>query len=409
MTENPVAVVGLGLGRPCLGPEAAAAVARADVLVGGVRQLAFFPDHPGRRIPIAGPLPALCDAIEEAMAAGLAVAVLADGDPLFFGIGKTMLCRFGLHRLVFFPNVTAVGTAAARLGLPWQDLPAVSLHGRNDPTPLYAALVRHGAAAVYTDARNTPAAIAALLLERGGDAFAMTVLEDLNLPEERLWRLTLPEAVSLDFSVLSLVVVERTRPVEVPLTLGMADDALMRLDRVFTKTPVRAVSLAALAPRPGDVVWDIGAGAGSVALEASLLCPGGPVYAVERDPGRHALLVENIRLTGALTVTAVRGEAPDAVAGLPDPDRIFVGGGLSYRPDLLPGLCRRLRPGGRLVVNCVLLGSLTGAMAAVREQGLCPSLTQMQANTGATLGGDLRFAAENPVFILAAVKEPARA
>ncbi|EHJ49141.1 precorrin-6y C5,15-methyltransferase (decarboxylating), CbiE subunit [Solidesulfovibrio carbinoliphilus subsp. oakridgensis] len=409
MTENPVAVVGLGLGPPCLGPEAAAAVARADVLVGGARQLAAFPDHPGRRIPIAGPLAALCDAIEEAMAGGLAVAVLADGDPLFFGIGRTLLCRFGLARLVFFPNVTAVGVAASRLGLPWQDLPAVSLHGRNDMTPLYAALVRRGLAAVYTDAVNTPAAVAARLLERGGDAFAMTVLEDLNLPGERLWRLTLPEATTLDFSPLSLLVVERTRPAEVPLTLGMADDALMRLDRVFTKIPVRAVSLAGLAPRPGDVVWDIGAGAGSVALEASLLCPGGPVFAVERDPGRHALLVENIRLTGALTVTAVRGEAPDAVADLPDPDRIFVGGGLSGRPDLLPALCRRLRPGGRLVVNCVLFGSLTTALTILRDHGLSSSLTQMQANTASLLGGDLRLAAENPVFILAAAKEPARA
>lgn len=408
MTENPVAVVGLGMGPPCLGPDAAAAVAQAAVLVGGARQLALFPDHPGRRIPILGPLTAVCDAIEEAMAEGLAIAVLADGDPLFFGIGRTLLCRFGLDRLIFFPNVTAVAAAAAKLGLPWHELVAVSLHGRDDPTPFFAALSRRNAAAVYTDAQNTPGRIAAMLLERGGDAFAMTVLEDMNLPGERLWRLTLPEAVPLDFSPLSFVVVERTRPVEVPLTLGLADDALLRLDRVFTKTPVRAVSLAGLAPRPGDVVWDVGAGAGSVALEASLLCPGGPVYAVERDPGRHSLLVENIRLTGALTVTPVCGEVPEALADLPDPDRIFLGGGLSKGSDLLPILCQRLRPGGRLVINCVLLGSLTLALDVLRQYGLPLTLTQMQANTASPLGVDLRLAAENPVFILIASKEPGR-
>lgn len=407
MSANPVAVVGLGLGRPSLGADAAAAVARAAVLVGGTRQLACFPDHPGRRIPIAGPLAAVCEAMEAALDQGLAVAVLADGDPLFFGIGRTLLDRFGPDRLAFFPNVTAVGAAAARLGLPWHDLPAVSLHGRDDPTPLFAALAGHGAAVVYTDATNTPAAIAALVLERGGDAFAMTVLEDLCLPSEQVRRLSLAEAAGLDFSSLSLAVVARTRPVDAPLALGLAEDALLRSDRVFTKAPVRAVSLAALAPRPGQVVWDIGAGTGAVALEASLLCPGGPVFAVEREPGRHALLVQNIRRTGALTVAPVRGEAPDVLADLPDPDRIFVGGGLSGRPDLLPALCRRLRPGGRLVANCVLLGSVAQALDALRRHGLSPSLTQIQASAGLPLGQDLRLAADNPVFILTAAKEPA--
>lgn len=408
MTGSSLSVVGLGLGRPHLSPDAARVVARANVLVGGARQLDLFPDHPGRRVPITGILAAVCDAIETALAAGEAVAVLADGDPLYFGIGRTLVTRFGPDRPFFYPNVTAVATAAARLGRPWQELAAVSLHGRDDMTPLYAALARHDAVAVHTDGRNTPAAIAARLLDRGGPRFAMTVLEDMNLPGERIWRLTLPEAVSLDFSPLNLVVVERSRPVDVPLALGLADDALLRLDTVFTKAPIRAVSLAALSPRPGNVIWDVGAGTGSVALEASLLCPDGPVFAVERDPDRFTLLVENIRRTGALTVAPVCGEAPDALAGLPDPHRIFVGGGLSTRSDLLPVLCSRLRPGGRLVVNCVLLGTLHQTLAELSRQGLGVSLTQLQAATAAPLAGDMRLAAENPVFILAAAKESPR-
>ncbi len=406
MTPPPIAVIGLGMGRPCLCPQAAAALDGADLLVGGARQLAFFPDHPGRRLPVAGPLDAVCEAIATAWDQGLAVAVLADGDPLFFGIGRVLLARFGPDRLAFFPNVTAVAAAAARCARPWQDLPAVSLHGRDDPTPLFATLVRHGAAAVYTDARNTPAAVAALLLDRGGDAFAMTVLEDLGLPGERVRRFSLPEAAGLECSDLNVAVIERTRPPEVPLGLGLADEALLRRDAVFTKGPARAASLAALSPRPGDVVWDVGAGVGTVALEASLLCPGGPVFAVERDPDRHALLARNIRRTGALTVTPVLGEAPEALAGLPDPDRIFVGGGLSSRPDLLPGLIGRLRPGGRVVINAVLLGSLHRAMETLSRMGLPFTLTQLQAATAAPLAGDLRLAADNPVCILTAAKEP---
>ncbi|MHC1712140.1 MAG: precorrin-6y C5,15-methyltransferase (decarboxylating) subunit CbiE [Solidesulfovibrio sp.] len=406
MTEKSIAVVGLGIGRPCLCPDAAAALDRAAVLVGGARQLALFPEHPGRRIPISGPLAAVFDALEAATGQGLAAVVLADGDPLFFGIGRALLARFGPERLTFFPNVTAVAAAAARLGRSWHDLPAVSLHGRDDVTPLFAALVSHGAAAVYTDARNTPAVIAALLLERGGDAFAVTVLEDMGLPAERIRRLTLPEAASLEFSPLCLVVAQRTQPVAVPLALGLADDALLRLDAVFTKAPVRAVSLAALAPRPGDVVWDVGAGTGAVALEASLLCPGGPVFAVERDPKRFALLTKNIKRTGALTVSPLCGEAPEALAELPDPDRVFVGGGLSTRPDLLPAIYNRLRPGGRLVINAVLFGSVTLALDILRQYSLTVSLTQLQASMSSPLADDIRLAADNPVFILTAVKEP---
>lgn len=405
----PIAVIGCGLGRPNLAPDAAASLAGAQVIVGGARLLAAFPDHPGRRIPIAGPLTAVCDAIETASQAGQAVAVLADGDGLYFGIGKTLLARFDPEDLVFFPNVTTVAVACSRLGRPWHDLTAVSLHGRGDMTPLFAALASRGAVAVYTDAVNTPAAIAARVRERGGDGFAMTICEDLDSLDERIRRLTLAEAADTAASALTLAIIDRTAPPDVPLHLGLPDEALLRRDAVFTKAPVRAVSLAALAVRPGDVVWDVGAGTGSVALEASLLSAGGPVLAVERDPARHALLAQNIRRTGALTVAPIRAEAPDGLDALPDPHRIFVGGGLSTRPDLLPTLCRRLLPGGRLVMNAVLLGSLGQAMATLTSLAVPFTLTQLQAGQSSPLAGDLRLAADNPVFILTASKEPAHA
>lgn len=405
MTHPRLAVVGCGMGQPCLASEAASVVQAASVLCGGRRLLAAFAGHPGETIPIAGPLEAVFDALDAACAAGESVVVLADGDPLFFGIGRALVARFGASRLRFYPGVTALGAAAARLALPWHDLPVVSLHGRDDLTPLFAALVRCGRAGAYTDARNTPAVIASRLLERGGDAFAVTVLEDMGLAGERVRRLALGDAVGETFSPLNFLVIERLGPVEAPLALGLADDALLRRDAVFTKAPVRAVSLACLSPRPGDVVWDVGCGVGTVALEASLLCPGGPVFAVEREAVRYEFLCRNIRRTGALTVVPVCGEAPDVLAGLPDPDRIFAGGGLRSRPDLLAVLCDRLRPGGRLVINAVLLGSLHAAMDAVAGRGLAVSMTQLQAGIAAPLAGDVRLAADNPVFIVTAVKE----
>ncbi len=405
MTAPTVAVVGLGLGQPRLDDAAEEAVARADVLVGGARQLAAFADHPGQRIPIAAPLSQALDAMAAARDAGLRLVVLADGDPLYFGIGRALLNRFGPDALVFYPNVTAVAAAAARLKRPWQDLAVASLHGRQDFTPLFAALSQSGAAMAYTDAANTPAIIAASVLDRAGDVFTATVLENLGLPDERVRHLSLAEAASLEFSPLNLIYLERTRPPEVPLALGLADHALLRQDAVFTKAPVRAVSLAALSPRPGHVIWDIGAGTGTVALEASLLNAGGPVLAVERDPDRHALLARNIQRTGALTVRPVLGQAPDCFGHLPDPDRVFVGGGLSEHPGLLAAMGSRLRPGGRLVANTVLLGSLERAMAELVRLGFSTTLTQVQASLSTPLAGDVRLRAGNPVFILAAAKD----
>jgi len=400
-----VAVIGLGVGASRLDEPAAAALAAAEVLVGGARQLAVFPDHPAERLTIAAPLVRTLDALERAAAAGRRVAVLADGDPLYFGIGRALLERFGPEALTFYPNVTAVAAAAARLKRPWQDLPVVSLHGRTDPTPLFAALARSGRALVLTDAVRTPAAVATAVRARAGDRFAMTVLENLGLPDERIRQLSLPEAADCTAAPLNVVWLEAERPPEVTLTLGLPDEALLRPDGVFTKLPARALALAALAPRPGDVVYDVGAGVGTVAVEASLLNPGGPVFAVERDPGRHARLVDNIRRTGALTVTPLLGEAPDALADLPDPDRVFVGGGLSGRPGLLDVLIRRLRPGGRLTVAAVLLGSIERARSALARPGLALSLMQVQASQAVPLAGDLHLRAENPVCILTAVKE----
>lgn len=405
MTARTVAVIGLGLGEVRLDAQASEALARAALLVGGTRQLAAFPDHPARRLTIAGPLSRVLEAVAEAVEADLSVAVLADGDPLYCGIGRALVARFGPASLTFFPNVTAVGTACARLGRPWHDLPVVSLHGRSDVTPLFAALASRGVAAVYTDAANTPAAIAARVRDRAGDRFTVTVLENLGLPGERIRRLDLEEAAGLPFSPLNLTLIEATRPPEVELGLGLPDTALSRRDGVFTKFAVRALVLAALDARPGNVLFDIGAGVGTVALPASLTNPGGPVYAVECAPDRHRLLVDNIRRTGALTVVPVSGKAPDVLADLPDPDRVFVGGGLSGGTDLLGHLADRLRPGGRIVVAAVLLGSIWRARASLTRPDLTLSLTQLQASQAVPLAGDLHFRSDNPVCILTAVKE----
>ncbi|GFK92860.1 Cobalamin biosynthesis bifunctional protein CbiET [Fundidesulfovibrio magnetotacticus] len=403
----PLHVIGLGMGEP-LAPAAQEALESAQALAGGARLLERFPGPPGERVPLKAPLFQALDRLEALRGKGLRVAVLADGDPLFYGIGATLLERFGPDGLRFFPAVTSVQAACARLGLPWQDLPAVSLHGRHDTGPLFHALARQGRAAVLTGPESAPDALARLLLERGLDHAVLDVLENLGSPGERVRRLTPAQAAGERFAALNVAVVRAPEAPQGPPRLGIPDEDYESRGGLITKWPVRACALAALGLAPGMTVWDVGSGSGSVAVEASALAGPGQVWALERDPERHAMILRNVRRFGAWSVRAVLGEAPGAFADLPDPERIFLGGSLGG--DSLEGAavldeaCRRLRPGGRVVAAVVLLGSLALLRERFAALGWPTRTLQAQASLGQPLAGDERLAALNPVFIVRADK-----
>ena len=393
-------------------PAARDALAEADLVVGGRRLLAACPDKlmPGtvEKLAIAGPLKPVIEAIRKAAANGKNVIVLADGDPLFFGIGKRLGEELGRENLLVEPNTSTVQLAAARLGLPWQEMDFVSLHGRDDFSPLYAALVRADLIAVFTDANNTPAEVARALLERGADCFSMTVMESLGAPDEKIRLLALPETWGMEFSDLNLVILERQYPPEIQLTLGIPDHYYLHQKNLITKLPVRAAGLAHLKVEPDSTVWDLGAGCGSVSIEASHLARQGRVFAVERHKTRAAMIRENIRRTGAWLVDTVLGSMPEALADLPDPDRIFIGGGLggpsNQDTSLLDIACERLKSRGRIVAHCILLDTLHATKDHFQSMGWYFGVTQLQASTSDILAGDLRFKAQNPVFILWAEK-----
>lgn len=411
-TMEPVHIIGLAPGSLDITPAAKEALAKADLVVGGIRLLEACPDtllkKDVTRLPVTSPLAPIIDEIRVTSRDRKKVVVLADGDPLFFGIGKRIGEELGRENLVVVPAVSTVQLAAARLGLPWQEMDFVSLHGRNDFSPLYAALVRADLIAVFTDATNTPAEVARALLERGADCFAMTVLEDLGTPDECIRPLALPETWGMDFSDLNLVILERLYPPEIELTLGIPDHFYLHQKHLITKLPVRAAGLAHLNVEPGSTVWDLGAGCGSVSIEASHLARRGRVFAVERNKTRAAMIRENIRRTGAWLVDTIQGEMPGCLADLPEPDRIFIGGGLGGPANegtpLLEEACKRLKPRGRMVVHCILLDSLHAAKDHFKSMGWHFGVTQLQASATDSLAGDLRFKAQNPVFVLWAEK-----
>ncbi|WP_285905871.1 precorrin-6y C5,15-methyltransferase (decarboxylating) subunit CbiE [Pseudodesulfovibrio pelocollis] len=411
-TTHPVHVIGLAPGSLELPPRAREVLARADIVAGGKRLLAACPDDlipkGAERLPITGHLSPVLDTIRKAASKGRTVVVLCDGDPLFFGIGKRLAEELGSENLIVEPNLSTVQLAAARLGLPWQAMDFVSLHGRDDFSPLYAALVRADLIAVFTDAENTPAEVARALLERGAECFAMTVLEDLGTPQEQIRPLALPETWGMEFAPLNLVILERLYPPEIELTLGIPDHFYLHQKNLITKLPVRATGLAHLNVEPSSTIWDLGAGCGSVSIEASHLARRGRVFAVERHKTRAAMIRENIRRTGAWLVDVVLGTMPDCLEGLPRPDRVFIGGGLGGPSNedttLLEIACDRLKPRGRMVIHCILLDTLHAAKDHFQSLGWHFGVTQLQASATDSLAGDLRFKAQNPVFILWAEK-----
>ena len=396
MTEI-VHVIGLGLGPGNLGAEAMAVVSGADVIAGGRRQLEHFPDHPGDRIVLGAGLDAFLNELAR-VSETKTVAVLASGDPNYYGIAQKVLDRLGPDRVLLYPGVTTVGSAFARLKETWAGAGVVSLHGR-DQNNLYQALIDFDTVAVYTDRRNTPSHIAALMIERGQLNWRMTVLENLGMPNERIRKMSLDEAAKTEFADLNLTVLKRTRK-PVALRLGLPDEAYIHQSGLITKAEIRAMALSKLNLGPDMTVWDLGAGCGSVGLEAGLLVRGGEIIAVEKDPERVSQIKANREKFGMALLRVVQGEMPEALPELPAPDRVFIGGGGDRLGEIIATAAKRMPDGGVMAATVVRLSSLELARQAMAEAGLEVTVDLVQVSRSAPLTGDIYLKPLNPVYVV---------
>ena len=353
--EKWLTVVGIGEdGVAGLGDTAKRHVAEADFVFGGARHLALA------ETLIAGeprPWPVPFDSAMHAVLAlrGRKVCVLASGDPFFHGVGVTLARQIPVVEMTVIPAPSAFSLAASRLGWALQDVETVSLHGRS--MDLIRPSLHPGARILaLTSDGKTPAEMAALLADSGFGASKLTVLEALGGPDERI---RTARAAAFPFeninplNVLAIEVEADRQARIVPLATGRAD-ALFEHDGQITKREVRAVTLSALAPRHGEMLWDIGAGSGSIAIEWLLAHPSLNAVAVEADPERAARIRRNAAAFGVPCLTVVEGKAPEALAGLPAPSVVFIGGGGSD-PGVLDAAIAALPPGGRLVANAVTL------------------------------------------------------
>jgi precorrin-6Y C5,15-methyltransferase (decarboxylating) len=397
-------VVGMGDDGPAgLGPAARARVEAATLLCGGERHLAFFADHPGERFVVRANLEALVARLDGVGSAERPV-VLASGDPCYFGIAPLLAARLGRGRVVVEPHVGSVAFAFARLGESWHDAVVLSAHGR-PLAPLVPRALAAQKVVFLTDEDNTPSAVAAALLAAGAADRPAHVFEHLGGAAERHTSCALADLPTRTFAPLNVLVLlapASVAPVADAAGFGLPDDAYAHRDGQITKAEVRAVSLSKLRLRPGAVLWDVGAGCGSVSLEAAPLLVGGRVFAVERDPTQLRYLQANAAARPTPALAIVAGEAPEALAGLPDPDAVFVGGSGGRLEAVLGGAAARLRPGGRLVANFATVEHLHVAAAWLRARGWPSELVQLGVARGGDLAGLTHLVALNPVWVLSA-------
>ncbi|TBV05012.1 precorrin-6y C5,15-methyltransferase (decarboxylating) subunit CbiE [Phytopseudomonas dryadis] len=395
-------VVGIGEdGYPGLGKAARHALLEAGQVFGSERQLALLP----RCISatrLAWPRPfSLAPVLAQR---GTPVCVLASGDPMLFGVGASLARELPSEELHILPAPSSCSLAAARLGWPLQNTTLVSLVGRS--LAALNAQVHPGARLlVLSSDGSSPAAIAGLLRERGFGPSRLSIFEHLGGARERRidgqadsW--SLDRAADLNLVAIDCVAGEGAR--RLPLTPGLPDDAY-RHDGQLTKRDVRAITLGRLAPLPGELLWDVGAGCGSIGIEWMRAHPSCRAIAIEADAGRQAHIAHNRDALGVPGLQLVAGRAPEALAGLAAPDAIFIGGGVTAA-GVLDNCWRQLKPGGRLVANAVTLQSEAALIAFRGEHG--GELTRIEVARAQPLGGFDTWRGALPITLLQ-VSKPA--
>jgi precorrin-6Y C5,15-methyltransferase (decarboxylating) len=384
----------------------------ADVILGAPATLRLLEGVPAARIPLDPDMPTAVRQVREALDRRHPVLV-SGGDPLFYGVARYLCDRLGKDRFEVVPHVSSMQLAFARVKESWEDAYLASLAGR----PLEGIIDRIRTAekvGLFSSDEHPPARIARALLDHGIDYFRAYVCENLGSPDERVTQAELSELAGMEFNPLNVLILIRqpNRPDQASSAgryrlFGNADDVFAQsLPKrgLITQAEVRAIALAQLDVRPASIVWDIGAGSGSVAIEAAQLASEGQVFAIEPEPADILLIQANAEAFGVPNVRPVAGRAPDVLAGLPEPDAIFVGGTGRQVDLVLSAAYNRLKPGGRIVVNVATVDGLATGYETLKKLAGSVQVWNLLITRGIEQFERVRFEAMNPTFLLAATK-----
>jgi precorrin-6Y C5,15-methyltransferase (decarboxylating) len=399
-------IIGIGEdGFDSLGIEARAALNEAETVFGGKRHLGLLPETiVASRVPWPSPF----SAAEQLLLAerGTRVCVLASGDPMFYGVGATITRWVQPKELRIIPAPSSFAIAAARLAWPLQETALLSVHGRPIET-LHAQLFPNARLLILSNDGASPAAIARLLCQRGFGQSEITVLEHLGGPAEarhdslaRDWSL----ARTADLNIVAVTCRADSGTGHAghsySLLAGLPDEAYEH-DGQLTKRDIRAVTLAHLAPLPGQLLWDVGAGCGSIGIEWMRSHPACRSLSIEADAGRQQIIQRNAANLGVPSLRLIAGEAPSALRGLETPDAIFIGGGVTDN-GVLQHCWEALRPGGRLVANAVTIQS--EMLLITWRETIGGTLTRLSVEQAKPLGSFDTWRGALPVTILSVTK-----
>ena len=411
--DNKIYVIGVSDdGADGLTAAAQSIIERAQLLIGGTETLAAIPGSDAERFVVGLDLEEVVTQI--AAADGKRIVLLAAGDPLFYGTARFLCERLGKERFEVIPHVSSMQLAFARVKESWDEayLTNLATQSLERLTERVRSAEKVG---IFTTSQSPPSAVARFLLDRRIDYFRAYICENLGSPDERVTQGELDDVAEQQFSPLNVMILvrkpnvpDRARPLEGQRLFGNPDEMFLQSKPkrgLLTSAEVRTIALSEMALSATDTVWDVGAGSGSVAIEAAQIANAGSVFAIEMDLADHDLIVDNAKRFGVGNLHAVLGQAPDAWHDLPSPDAVFVGGtGRQVRRIVELGF-ERLNTGGRIVVNVASPGNLSEVQEALR------TLAQDNTNTiminlahGTYQLETVRFEATNPTFLLVATK-----
>ena len=401
--KSMINVVGMGLSPEDLSSRAMKIIMNADILAGGKRHLAFFPDHAAQRVVLDRNVETTLTGLIKSCR-GKRVVVLASGDPNFFGVAPLVCKVFGKKNVTVLPNITAFQAACARVRENWEDAVFISLHGRPlaqlDSIPADDRTV-----VLYCDGNNTPARVARYLVryDKGFKNCQTWVFENLGQQDERISDGILEKFKNYSAAALTMMIIKTKKGIaghHDEKRIGIPDAEFCHDSGMITKRDARMLTLSRLGCGNNQVVWDIGAGSGSISIEAARLYPGIEVYAVERNRERFSQLEKNINKFRAAGVHAVLGSAPVALKTLPGPQSVFVGGSGGNLSGILQEVKKRISKNGNLVVNCITITTLAQVLQLFKKWQWNYTVVSVQIAHLKSREQPEIFRAENPLFIV---------
>jgi precorrin-6B C5,15-methyltransferase / cobalt-precorrin-6B C5,C15-methyltransferase len=400
--KNPISVIGLGCSTKDLTSAHLNQIHQSDILVGGRRSLECFNEFRGDKVEITKDLKGLIQFIRGEIETKK-ISVVASGDPLFYGIGSRLIESLGRENVMIFPNISMVSAAFSRIKDTWHDAHVISLHGRESESELLWALKQKDKIAVYTDPKKNPAWLAKFLFDHQVNNYAFWVFEQLGSASEKIGKYSLEAASRMQFNDPNILVLIRNPdkglPVT-PLTLGMPDQMFAHYKGLITKAEVRSVTLSKLQLESDHILWDLGAGSGSVSIEASLFIKKGKIIAIEQQADRVKDINENKKRFGVVNLDVIHGILPFDMEKLPIPDRIFIGGGGKDLSNIIKSAGSYLKNNGIMVINTVLIQNVENALKTLKHMGMRTDIIQVQVSRQMDMPWGEMLKAQNPVWII---------